>query len=103
MNLTSDNNLILDPQMILEIDEEIQQETRKSNRRHRIEGKKDMKLITCNYPQEWIEFMDELVRAGRFANRSELLRYAVKQLLDEELILVYFREKVYSKNGENDS
>ena len=44
-----------------------------------------MKLITCKLPAAYIEALDELVRQGRYANRSEAIRMAIRDMLKSEL------------------
>ena len=39
----------------------------------------DMKVITCYYTLEQIEFMETIVKKGYFPNRSEFLRYLVAE------------------------
>ncbi|MHA1713697.1 MAG: ribbon-helix-helix domain-containing protein [Candidatus Ranarchaeia archaeon] len=44
-----------------------------------------MKLITCKLPAAYVEALDELVRQGRYANRSEAIRMAIRDMLKSEL------------------
>ena len=44
-----------------------------------------MQLISINMPQDTIEGLDELVRKGIYPNRSEAIRFAIRDLLKEEL------------------
>ncbi len=44
-----------------------------------------MRLITVHLPEEAVEGLDELVRAKKYPNRSEAIRYAIRDLLREEL------------------
>ncbi|MCC6058091.1 MAG: ribbon-helix-helix domain-containing protein, partial [Desulfurococcaceae archaeon] len=36
-------------------------------------------------PESYIEAIDELVRIGRYASRSEVIRAAIRELLKKEL------------------
>lgn len=53
-----------------------------------------MRLITVHLPEEAVEGLDELVRAKKYPNRSEAIRYAIRDLLREELWSL--------RNSEND-
>ena len=44
-----------------------------------------MQLISLNMPKETIEGLDELVRQGLYPNRSEAIRFAIRDLLKEEV------------------
>ena len=44
-----------------------------------------MQLISINMPQDTIEGLDELVRKGIYPNRSEAIRFAIRDLLKEEV------------------
>ena len=44
-----------------------------------------MKLITCKLPSAYIYALDELVRQGRYANRSEAIRMAIRDMLKSEI------------------
>lgn len=44
-----------------------------------------MRRITTRYTDEQIEAIEARVDAGEFPNRSELIRTAVRELLDEDL------------------
>lgn len=44
-----------------------------------------MKLITLHLPPRFVRELDELVREGRYPNRSEAIRVAVRDLLREEV------------------
>lgn len=44
-----------------------------------------MQLISINMPKETIEGLDELVRQGLYPNRSEAIRFAIRDLLKEEV------------------
>jgi len=44
-----------------------------------------MRLLTVHVPDGFLEGLDELVRKKRYANRSEIIRIAIRDLLREEL------------------
>ncbi len=44
-----------------------------------------MQLITLNLTKEHIADLDELVRLGAYPNRSEAIRFAIRDLLKSEL------------------
>ena len=44
-----------------------------------------MKLITVHLPNNQVSGLDELVRSGRYPNRSEAIRFAIRDMLKEEL------------------
>lgn len=44
-----------------------------------------MRLISINMTQETLEGLDELVRQGSYPNRSEAIRFAIRDLLKEEV------------------
>ena len=44
-----------------------------------------MRIITVHLPEQFISGLDELVRKERYPNRSEAIRYSVRDLLKEEL------------------
>ncbi len=44
-----------------------------------------MRLITVKMPEMYVKGIDELVRAGRYSSRSEVIRIAVRELLKREL------------------
>ncbi|MEM1526371.1 MAG: ribbon-helix-helix domain-containing protein [Ignisphaera sp.] len=44
-----------------------------------------MRIITVKMPESYIEAIDELVRLGRYASRSEVIRAAIRELLKREL------------------
>ena len=46
-----------------------------------------MRLITCKFPDVLVLVLDELVRLKHFANRSEAIRYSVKNMIKEEVSL----------------
>ncbi|MGC9051876.1 ribbon-helix-helix domain-containing protein [Pyrobaculum sp.] len=53
---------------------------REKPRRERPRGEA-MTIISVHIPSEWLRAMDELVRSGRYANRSEIVRTAIRQML----------------------
>ena len=44
-----------------------------------------MKLITVHLPNDQVTGLDELVRTGRYPNRSEAIRFAIRDMLKDEL------------------
>ena len=44
-----------------------------------------MKLVTVKMPEIYVRGIDELVKAGRYSSRSEVIRIAVRELLKREL------------------
>ena len=44
-----------------------------------------MELISFKLPAAYLVSIDELVRMGRYANRSEAIRIAIRDLLKSEL------------------
>ncbi|MFX0085962.1 MAG: ribbon-helix-helix domain-containing protein [Candidatus Hodarchaeota archaeon] len=44
-----------------------------------------MKLITVHLPNNQVSGLDELVRSGRYPNRSEAIRFAIRDMLKNEL------------------
>ncbi|MEM0003889.1 MAG: ribbon-helix-helix domain-containing protein [Desulfurococcaceae archaeon] len=44
-----------------------------------------LKLVTVKMPELYIEGIDELVRIGKYRNRSEVIRVAIRELLRKEL------------------
>ncbi len=44
-----------------------------------------MKLITVHLPNDQVSKLDELVRTGRYPNRSEAIRFAIRDMLKDEL------------------
>lgn len=44
-----------------------------------------MERITVRCPEAQVELVDELVDEGRFPNRSEAVRHAVRSMLDDEV------------------
>ena len=44
-----------------------------------------MKLVTVKMPEHYVRGIDELVRAGRYSSRSEVIRIAVREFLKHEL------------------
>jgi len=49
-----------------------------------------LRLITVKLPELYVEGIDELVKIGRYRNRSEVIRVAIRDLLRKEL---WFREE----------
>jgi Ribbon-helix-helix protein, copG family. len=46
-----------------------------------------MRIVTVKLPESYLEGIDELVKLGRFASRSDAIRTAVRELLRRELWL----------------
>lgn len=44
-----------------------------------------LKLVTVKMPELYIEGIDELVKIGKYRNRSEVIRVAIRELLRKEL------------------
>jgi Arc/MetJ-type ribon-helix-helix transcriptional regulator len=44
-----------------------------------------MRLVTVKMPEMYVRGIDELVKAGRYSSRSEVIRIAVRELLKREL------------------
>ncbi len=44
-----------------------------------------MRLVTVKMPEIYVKGIDELVKAGRYSSRSEVIRIAVRELLMREL------------------
>ncbi|MEB3859849.1 MAG: ribbon-helix-helix domain-containing protein [Desulfurococcales archaeon] len=44
-----------------------------------------MRLVTVKMPEIYVRGIDELVKAGRYSSRSEVIRIAVRELLKREL------------------
>jgi Arc/MetJ-type ribon-helix-helix transcriptional regulator len=44
--------------------------------------KERMVLVSLHAPRQMLEWLDELVRRGRFPNRSEAIRYAIQRLYE---------------------
>lgn len=44
-----------------------------------------MRLITVKMPEIYLEGIDELIKIGKYRNRSEVIRMAVRELLRREL------------------
>jgi len=43
-----------------------------------------MKLVTVHLPEKFLEALDALVAEGRYPNRSEIIRIAIREFLREE-------------------
>ncbi|MEM0340723.1 MAG: ribbon-helix-helix domain-containing protein [Acidilobaceae archaeon] len=44
-----------------------------------------MRLITVKVPEVYVKGIDDLVKSGRYSNRSEAIRAAIRELLKREL------------------
>ena len=47
--------------------------------------KMGMRLVSVTLPEKYLEGLEELVRMGRYTNRSQAIRVAVRDLLLREL------------------
>ena len=45
----------------------------------------NVRIVTVKLPVSIIEALDELVRTGKYANRSDAIRAAVRDLIEKEL------------------
>ena len=45
-----------------------------------------MRLVSVVLPAELLDALEDLVRSGRFPNRSAAIREAVRRLLEERLL-----------------
>lgn len=45
----------------------------------------NMRIISVQLPQSYINAMDQLVRRGLYPSRSEVIRTAIRELLKREL------------------
>ncbi|HMF34633.1 MAG TPA: ribbon-helix-helix domain-containing protein [Candidatus Lokiarchaeia archaeon] len=43
-----------------------------------------MKVITCFFPESYVDILEKLVADGHFPNRSEAIRVAVRDLIKVE-------------------
>lgn len=50
-----------------------------------------MRLITVKVPEVYVKGIDDLVRSGRYSNRSEAIRAAIRELLKRELWTSVYR------------
>jgi Arc/MetJ-type ribon-helix-helix transcriptional regulator len=48
-------------------------------------NKPKLKLVTVKMPELYIEGIEELVKIGKYRNKSEVIRVAVRDLLRREL------------------
>jgi Predicted transcriptional regulators containing the CopG/Arc/MetJ DNA-binding domain and a metal-binding domain len=44
-----------------------------------------VRTVTVKLPESLLDAIDELVRQGKYMNRSDVIRHAVRRLLEEEL------------------
>lgn len=56
-------------------------------------------LVTFHVPQRILEELDELVRSGRFHNRSEAVRAAIRELLQKYGYYIVETEAVVGRTG----
>lgn len=58
-----------------------------------------MRLITVKVPEIYVRGIDDLVRSGRYSNRSEAIRAAIRELLKRELwASVYYNARADNAN-----
>jgi len=50
-----------------------------------MEEGKGMRLISIQVPEAYLRGLEELVEKGLYPNRSEAIRYAIRDLLKKEL------------------
>lgn len=43
-----------------------------------------MQLLTTHLPKRWVEAIDTMVRDGIYPNRSEAIRYGIRDFLKQE-------------------
>ena len=48
-------------------------------------GTGKMRLVTVHLPAKWVEELDRLVAEGRYPNRSEIIRVAIRDFLRSEV------------------
>jgi len=48
-------------------------------------SKKDTVIITVRLPRLYVEYLDKLVENSVFMSRGECVRFAIKELINEEL------------------
>ena len=56
-------------------------------------SKKDTVIITVRLPRLYVEYLDKLVENSVFMSRGECVRFAIKELINEE-----FQRRNKSKN-----
>jgi len=49
-------------------------------------GNNKMKLITLHVPEAHLKLLDSLVKAGKYPNRAEAIRFAIHDLVLNETI-----------------
>lgn len=54
-----------------------------------------MAMVTCYFPKKWILELDLLVQKGKAPNRSELIRYAVRDLMVDEGVFKPNQKEVF--------
>ena len=59
-----------------------------------------MQLITLNLTKEHIADLDELVRKGTYPNRSEAIRFAIRDLLKSELWINHQSSPVANRDAQ---
>lgn len=59
-----------------------------------------MQRVTTRLPRQQVEDIEQLVKAGRYPNRSEAIRDAVRDLLNEHRPLEPERQAITADGGE---
>jgi Arc/MetJ-type ribon-helix-helix transcriptional regulator len=60
-----------------------------------------MRIVTVKLPEQILEEIDRLVDEGRYANRSDFIRMAVREMLNKEYEKKLRAEPKKNKNGAN--
>jgi Arc/MetJ-type ribon-helix-helix transcriptional regulator len=60
-----------------------------------------MRIVTVKLPEQILEEIDRLVDEGRYANRSDFIRMAVREMLNKEYEKKPRAEPKKNKNGVN--
>ena len=55
---------------------------------------KKMKIVSLYVPEEWIKLMDDLVKEGHYANRSEFIRMGIIGEFRELKVMFPKRERI---------
>jgi Arc/MetJ-type ribon-helix-helix transcriptional regulator len=59
--------------------------TKPRKRKQKRKEESNMKIITINLPEKYIDAIKELTQMGKYSNRSKAIRIALKDFLTEEL------------------
>lgn len=62
-----------------------------------------VRLVTVKMPDMYVKGVDELVRAGRYSSRSEVIRIAIRELLRRELWGSHYRVEALPAKVEIDA